>query len=516
MDYGRWYIESDNGLIPLSPEYAKKLERAIDQNLKKIIIRENSHEYEVNLIAPLSTSNNSTDTTTSNTNPRSLLRVDFAQQTNTFSGRVRELKRLPHDDYWRWEYDEDGDDCWCEFNNSEFLEWKYNSNGKKIDVAVRDGEKRAKDENEEYESDEEKEDEPNSKRLKLSSDSNETLMTNNTLGDESTIVIQSQLGHILQIDFDSMTQTNLDTGKVCKIRRLRKVPKKEGVRNESKDKYSEIWRELDINGFNDDMKKDLESSTCVICLCDLIIKKKEEEKSSSSKNIASLSSSCNSDVQNQEKQETIVELTGCKGHYFHLECIRQMLAVSDKSDDDSNDIESDENEGNNTIKKNSCSLKCPICKQISGGGPLYGNQPENGTMSTRIWTNNSSNHYNNGTVISGIPKNCKYVQIEYNFPSGIQDSRHPNPGKPYSGTFRMAYVSLEHMEEGEEILKLLKIAFEQRLIFTIGTSLTTGEEDTIVWNGIHHKTSAYGGIYGFPDPSYSIRVKQELKNFGIF
>jgi len=40
---------------------------------------------------------------------------------------------------------------------------------------------------------------------------------------------------------------------------------------------------------------------------------------------------------------------------------------------------------------------------------------------------------------------------------------------------------------------MLKTAFEQRLIFTIGQSRTSGEENVLTWNDIHHKTRRDGG-----------------------
>ena len=56
--------------------------------------------------------------------------------------------------------------------------------------------------------------------------------------------------------------------------------------------------------------------------------------------------------------------------------------------------------------------------------------------------------------------------------------------------------------------------FEQ---FTIGQSVTTGEEDQVTWNGIHHKTAIRGGAahHGFPDETYLDRVTDELQAFGI-
>lgn len=67
------------------------------------------------------------------------------------------------------------------------------------------------------------------------------------------------------------------------------------------------------------------------------------------------------------------------------------------------------------------------------------------------------------------------------------------------------------------MLKLLKIAWERKLTFTIGTSVTTGAVDTVVWNEIHHKTesnSNHSG-HGYPDPHYLDRVMLELVAQGI-
>ena len=77
------------------------------------------------------------------------------------------------------------------------------------------------------------------------------------------------------------------------------------------------------------------------------------------------------------------------------------------------------------------------------------------------------------------------IIIEYNLYSGKKN------GKPFHGTRRVAY--LPDNKEGNEVLKLLRIAFDRRLTFTVGDSITTGAKDVIVWNGIHHKTSSSGG-----------------------
>jgi deltex-like protein len=46
--------------------------------------------------------------------------------------------------------------------------------------------------------------------------------------------------------------------------------------------------------------------------------------------------------------------------------------------------------------------------------------------------------------------------------------------------------------DGQMVLKLLKQAFDLKLIFTIGDSVSTGQKNVITWNEIHHKTSKSG------------------------
>ncbi|XP_043978911.1 probable E3 ubiquitin-protein ligase DTX3 isoform X2 [Gambusia affinis] len=93
--------------------------------------------------------------------------------------------------------------------------------------------------------------------------------------------------------------------------------------------------------------------------------------------------------------------------------------------------------------------------------------------------------------------------------------KHPNPGLLYKGTTRTAY--LPDNKEGQEVLKLLKKAFDQKMIFTVGTSRTSGLDNQVIWNDISHKTSKTGGpqSFGYPDPNYLSKVKEDLKAKGI-
>ncbi|XP_032182784.1 probable E3 ubiquitin-protein ligase DTX2 isoform X2 [Mustela erminea] len=119
------------------------------------------------------------------------------------------------------------------------------------------------------------------------------------------------------------------------------------------------------------------------------------------------------------------------------------------------------------------SLQCPSCKTIYG--EKTGTQPR-GKMEVFKFQVSLPGHEDCGTIL-----------IVYNIPHGIQ------------------------------VLELLKVAWKRRLIFTVGTSSTTGETDTVVWNEIHHKTemdrNATG--HGYPDPNYLHNVLAELAAQGV-
>jgi len=148
--------------------------------------------------------------------------------------------------------------------------------------------------------------------------------------------------------------------------------------------------------------------------------------------------------------------------------------------------------------------QCPCCFTIYG--EIRGNQPINGTMTVETARHRlpGFEHDSRGTI-----------RIIYHFPNGIQDESHPNPGTPYYGTTRHAY--LPDNNEGRHILDLLQRAFRLRQIFTVGQSRTTGYDNVITWNDIHHKTNIHGGAenFGYPDKTYLNRVKQELAAKGI-
>ena len=77
---------------------------------------------------------------------------------------------------------------------------------------------------------------------------------------------------------------------------------------------------------------------------------------------------------------------------------------------------------------------------------------------------------------------CAYRMLHF-----FKQADHPNPGRPYKGITRTAF--LPDTREGREVLKMLEVAFDRKLVFTIGSSRTTGQEGVITWNDIHHKTN---------------------------
>jgi deltex-like protein len=175
----------------------------------------------------------------------------------------------------------------------------------------------------------------------------------------------------------------------------------------------------------------------------------------------------------EEDTNKIAKLDKCEGHYFHIECIEMC--------------------------HKGAHLRCPICGIIYG--IMTGDMPS-GTMCVVQYPPSS-------LTLDGYP-NVPVLEIIYSMKSGNRGGIH------YGGTTRYAF--LPYNDEGNEILRLLIIAFERRLTFTIGTSVTTGRTNQIIWNGIHHKTSTEGGptFFGYPDETYFKRIREELAAKGIY
>ena len=92
--------------------------------------------------------------------------------------------------------------------------------------------------------------------------------------------------------------------------------------------------------------------------------------------------------------------------------------------------------------------------------------------------------------------------------SQVQGPEHPSPGRPYiaDGFPRVAY--LPDTPDGCRALHGLYLAWEQRLLFTVGTSMSSGFSNCVTWNDIHLKTYKSGPNHSYPDPNFLSNLMQ--------
>ena len=266
------------------------------------------------------------------------------------------------------------------------------------------------------------------------------------------------------IDFVNMKQTNMLTETQRVIKRLTPVSGTfdDVSRCHGLDTYDKFLHLYTYKIFTKDVPKD---SECLICLMPLIEPPDVE-------NQKSLCSEFLPDV--------VCGLKKCL-HMFHLVCIVAML------------------ESTSDLKLPDLSITCSICKTIHG--IRTGDQPSTGSMKVAI-------------IVGGLPGYEKFgaIEITYNFNDGMGDN-----GIMFiaAGFPRVCYIP--NCQEGQLILKLLELAWNRRLIFTVGTSVTTGLANCIIWNDIHHKTEPYSNLsgHGFPDPKFLENIKMELASLGV-
>ncbi|XP_026875630.2 E3 ubiquitin-protein ligase DTX4-like [Electrophorus electricus] len=180
------------------------------------------------------------------------------------------------------------------------------------------------------------------------------------------------------------------------------------------------------------------------------------------------------------RADLVGQLEQCS-HRYHVQCLVAMY-----------------NNGNKDGR-----LQCPSCNTIYGA--KTGNQPP-GKMEYHIIPHSLPGH-----------PDCKTIRIIYFIPPGIQGPEHPNPGKPFTARGFPRQCYLPDNDKGCKVLRLLLVAWDRRMIFSVGTSSTTGESETVIWNEVHHKTEFGSNLtgHGYPDPDYLDNVLEELKAQGI-
>jgi len=138
-------------------------------------------------------------------------------------------------------------------------------------------------------------------------------------------------------------------------------------------------------------------------------------------------------------EDVPTKLNKC-GHCFHRGCINDSLAK--------------------------CAPKCPVCSTIYG--TITGNQPE-GSMDIK----------RNRSKLPGYESARGTIVIDYCIPGGTQGPEHPNPGVAYHGANRTCYIP--DSDAGNALLAKLQTAWDRKLIFTVGTSTTSGRENMTIW-----------------------------------
>ncbi|XP_055371164.1 protein deltex [Condylostylus longicornis] len=179
-----------------------------------------------------------------------------------------------------------------------------------------------------------------------------------------------------------------------------------------------------------------------------------------------------------QSQNPTISLSRCQ-HLMHLQCLNEMIINQQKE-----------------INKN-LYIECPVCGIVYG--EKIGNQPP-GTMSWVIIPKSLPGHEGQNTI-----------QIVYNIASGVQTEEHPHPGRAFFAVGFPRICYLPDCPLGRKVLRFLKIAFDRRLLFSIGRSATTGREDVVIWNSVDHKTQ----FNMFPDPTYLQRCMQQLVHLGV-
>ncbi|XP_054729769.1 protein deltex isoform X2 [Anastrepha obliqua] len=180
----------------------------------------------------------------------------------------------------------------------------------------------------------------------------------------------------------------------------------------------------------------------------------------------------------QNAQNPTIALTRCQ-HLMHLQCLNGMIIAQQGE-----------------MSKN-LFIECPVCGIVYG--EKVGNQP-NGTMSWSIISKSLPGHDGQNTI-----------QIVYDIASGVQTEEHPHPGRAFFAVGFPRVCYLPDCPLGRKVLRFLKIAFDRRLLFSIGRSVTTGREDVVIWNSVDHKTQ----FNMFPDPTYLQRCMQQLVHLGV-
>ncbi|KAL7470393.1 hypothetical protein ACHAXS_010614 [Conticribra weissflogii] len=135
---------------------------------------------------------------------------------------------------------------------------------------------------------------------------------------------------------------------------------------------------------------------------------------------------------------------------------------------------------------------CPTCGDAGCIEPSFGTSPS-GTLHHSILRDRPC---------PGFPDAPSTILIEYHVPHGVQKPYHPHPGRRFEG-FSRREAFLPDNPAGRALLTRIVYAWKRGLVFSVGTSATTGRSDAVVWSSlVPHKTSLRGGPHGWPDGDF--------------
>ena len=182
-------------------------------------------------------------------------------------------------------------------------------------------------------------------------------------------------------------------------------------------------------------------------------------------------------LEKQHVSQTPVIVRECS-HVFHIGCIHRWL--SDKS-------------------------TCPVCRKSLF--TITGFQPRSPLSLFEVLESPTE-------CLQGYPE-CGSLTLKFHVAPGTQTSDMPMPGEPYFGMNLTCF--LPNNSEGQEIVRLFRIAWNRGLLFRVGFNPNTRRMDCVVPNGFEFKVRQDGGImaHGYPDPSYMNRLKCDLKDVGV-
>ena len=167
----------------------------------------------------------------------------------------------------------------------------------------------------------------------------------------------------------------------------------------------------------------------------------------------------------------------CADHVFHMGCLKQWLKANPS---------------------------CPLCRCQLVVLTGYQPQTEGSTMTVD----------RDAAPLPGCEPGGTLV-VRFFVADGVQDLDCPLPGERFAALRFVTY--LPDNPEGVEVVRLLAIAWNRRLLFRIGFNPATGRMDRLVLNGLELKTQRTGGLLagGYPDASYLSRLKADLREVGV-